>query len=143
MRTYRRAAILFAVILGLVAAAGVTARGAHQAVHVGCPPHFSQWSVRGSLIDGAIAAARVVVIDNDTETNQGRVTRRTPQNYYLRQVVFLGGAQGVLFERAAARCSSKVAAASWALVFQDAESPVATYEDVRFAIRMANGWWVY
>jgi hypothetical protein len=111
-------------------------------VHAGCPVPFSAASVRPSLIDGAIDAGRAVVIDHRTETNQGRVTRRTPRNYWLSEVELVPR-RGSLHRIAVHRCGSKVAAFSWALVFRDGESPVASYNDVRFALLMPTGWWVY
>jgi hypothetical protein len=139
--------------LAVFAAAGVTALGAtafvthgrhgRPAVHVGCPHEFSAEAVRPSLIDGAITAARAVVIDHRTEANQGRVTRRTRQNYWLSDVRLLFESRGSLFRTAVRRCGVKVARFSWALVFHDGESPVASAQDVRFAIRMPDGWWVY
>jgi hypothetical protein len=106
------------------------------------PGAFLGRSGSGILIDGAIAAARSVVIDHRTETNQGRVTRRTPQNYWLSEVTFVPPRES-LHGQAVGRCGAEVASFSWALVFHDGESPVASDEDVRFALRMRDGWWIY
>jgi hypothetical protein len=128
---------------GIAAAFAVASSGASKLhVHLGCPAHFSAAAVQESLIDGAIAAARSVVIDHRTETNQGRVTRRTPQNYWLSEVTFVPPRES-LHGQAVGRCGAEVASFSWALVFHDGESPVASDEDVRFALRMRDGWWIY
>ena len=131
------------IAVGFATAFAVASPGASKLDgHVGCPPHFSATAVRESLIDGAIAAARSVVIDHRTETNQGRVTRRTPQNYWLSEVTFVRP-RGSLHREAVGRCDVKVASFSWALVFHDGESPVASHRDVRSALRMREGWWIY
>ena len=139
----KAAALAVLVAVGGTAALATAFINRAQPVHVGCPHHFSPEAVRPSLIDGAIRAARAVVIDHRTETNQGRITRRTPQNYPLSEVTIVFGSRGSLFRMAAHRCGAKVARFSWALVFHDAESPIASVDDVRFAIRMPDGWWVY
>ncbi|HEY8644769.1 MAG TPA: hypothetical protein VIL77_02705 [Gaiellaceae bacterium] len=134
---------MIVLVAGGAAAVAATSNGSRTAVHVGCPPQFSFQQPQASLIDGAIAAARTVVIDHRTETNQGRVSKRTPTNYYLSQVMDLSRSRGTLFRAAARRCGAEVAGASWALVFHDGESLIATNSDVRFAVRLKNGWWVY
>jgi hypothetical protein len=132
-----------ALAIGLAVAVSIGSSPASTAaVHTGCPVPFSAASVRPSLIDEAMDAARAVVLDHRTETNQGRVTRRTRQNYWLSEVELVPR-RGWLHRTAVNRCGAKVAAFSWALVFHDGESPVASYNDVRFALRMPNGWWVY
>jgi hypothetical protein len=79
------------IVLIAAGAAALAAIGdaSRPAVHVGCPPHFSYQQVQASLLDGAISAARKIVIDHRTETNQGRVSKRTASNSYLSEVVIL------------------------------------------------------
>jgi hypothetical protein len=138
----RKGLLWAAIAIGGVAASAAASSGASlPSVHVGCPAHFSATAVRSSLIDGAVAAARAVVIDHRMETNQGRVTKRTPRNYWLGEVTL--PPRGSLLQTAASRCGARAASHSWALVFHDGESPVAAYSDVRFALRMRDGWWVY
>jgi hypothetical protein len=139
----RLVALVIVLIAGGAAALAAIGDASRAAVHVGCPPHFSYQGAQASLIDGAILAARKVVIDHRTETNQGRVSKRTASNYYLSQVMILYGSRGALFRTASRRCGVEVAEASWALVFHDGESLIATNRDVRFAVRLKNGWWVY
>jgi hypothetical protein len=133
------------IVLIAAGAAALAAIGdaSRPAVHVGCPPHFSYQQVQASLLDGAISTARKIVIDHRTETNQGRVSKRTSSNYYLSEVVILYGSRGALFRTASHRCGVGIAKASWALVFHDGESLIATNSDVRFALRLKSGWWVY
>jgi hypothetical protein len=143
----RRAGSVIAVLLGVVAFGGValmmgSSTSARFRVHTGCPPRFSSAAARQGLIDGAIAAARAIVVDHRTETNQGRVTRRTRENYWLSEVRY-GLEFGSLRAQAVARCGAKVATYSWALFFHDGESPVATYTDIRFAVKTPDGWWIY
>jgi hypothetical protein len=143
----RRGAWVIAVFLGVVVLGGAgvmmgSSTRSKSRVHAGCPPRFSSATARQGLIDGAIAAARAVVIDHRTETNQGRVTRRTRENYWLSEVRH-GLGFGSLRAQAVARCGAKVATHSWALFFHDGESPVATYTDIRFAVKTPDGWWIY
>jgi hypothetical protein len=137
-------AILAAVaLIGGVAAAGLVAsRDSRPRVHTGCPKNFSSWTARDGIIDDAIAAARAVVIDHRTETNQARVTRRTRENYALWEVRD-GVGSGTSRREAVARCGAKVATFSWVLVFHDGESLIASDRDVRFAVLTPDGWWIY
>jgi hypothetical protein len=118
------------------------------AVHSGCPPRFTGYDLRPTLVDDALAAVRRAAVDHVTETNQGRVTRRTRRNYPALEIVQLGTApelpgQTALYRIATRRCSRAAARASWAVAFTDTESVMCCLKDVRFAVRLRSGWWVY
>jgi hypothetical protein len=99
--------------------------------------------VQASSIDGAISAARKIVIDHRTETNQGRVSKRTAPNYYLSEVVILYGSRGALFRTASHRFTIVKDERPRSLRNPDSTPLIATNSDVRFALRVKSGWWVY
>jgi hypothetical protein len=117
-------------------------------VHSGCPPPFTGYDTRAALVEDAIAAARTIALDHIVENNQGRITRRTRRNYPVLQAVELATGPALpaqeQFKRIATkRCGHSAALASWAVVFTDTESPVCCIKDLRFAIRLKRGWWVF
>ena len=81
-------------------------------------------------------------------TEPGVIVRRTVANTPVLEVVELETApvlpaQQALKRVAARRCGARTARASWAVIFGDTESPICCTKDIRFVVRLENGWWVY
>jgi hypothetical protein len=99
-------------------------------------------------VDSVVAVARRVVIDHVVVRYMDHKVRRTVANTPVLEVVELETApvlpaQQALKRVAARRCGARTARASWAVIFGDTESPICCTKDVRFVVRLENGWWVY
>jgi hypothetical protein len=119
-------------------------------VRAGCPSRFDgRTQARTSLVDQAITAARRIAVDNVVEHNQGRTSPRTRTNYpvlnaiQLRTFPVLPGQQ-TLIALVSRRCGRTTAKwTQWAITFTDTQSVLCCIRDVRFVIKLDDGWWVY
>jgi hypothetical protein len=142
----RRVTLILLLAATAAATSGTIGRAA--ATRVRCPTDVTARSVRPATVDGVIAAARRVVLDHITENNQGRITRRTPANFPVLEVVQLTGfpplpGSASLKRLAIQRCGKTAANWAWAVVFTDTQSPVCCIREIVFVVRVERGWRVF
>ena len=148
MRERVSVCLVAAVVTSLTPAVRVQPAAAAGAAPMTCPTGVNGRTAEVAQVDGVIAAARRAVIDDKTETNQGRVTKRTAANYPVVEVVdlsrlpLLPGAAS-LMRLAVARCGKITAQAAWAVVFRDTESVLCCVRDVVFVVHLRSGWKVF
>jgi len=140
--------LLVGVVSALLAATAATQSAPAQAPSRHCPSGVNGRTVLLADVNSVVTAARAVVIDHKTETNQGRVTKRTVVNYPVVEAVDLSQLstlRGAAWLRrlAAERCGGVNARYAWAVVFRDANSVLCCVRDVVFVVHLRSGWSVF